>query len=298
MLGYYLIFVAATLLTQANSVYIYKKYQLTAGTSLPASVLYMIINGIVSAIVPGIVILCTGGRLECTPYSMIFATATVICSAVNVILQFKAYEKGQIAIVNIMVTLGGIIVPSLWGVIFLKEELSAKNLVGIVIMLCAVVLIMGKKGEKWNRRLIWMYLVMVLCSCFVTMLGKQHQVEAVHATVDTLSYSVWVGVIRAMLFAMLIPYIIRKRGRSVLHFSKAPVAYATASSVIGGSCYIVTLFTAAVLPVVITSPMGTGIGILMSSFLPWITYHEKLEKKQLAGVLLSFAGVLIYLWNI
>ena len=45
MLGYYAMFIAATLVTQVNSVYIYKKYQLTAGTSLPASVLYMIING-------------------------------------------------------------------------------------------------------------------------------------------------------------------------------------------------------------------------------------------------------------
>ena len=59
MLGYYAMFIAATLVTQVNSVYIYKKYQLTAGTSLPASVLYMIINGIVSAIVPAIVIATT-----------------------------------------------------------------------------------------------------------------------------------------------------------------------------------------------------------------------------------------------
>ena len=86
-------------------------------------------------------------------------------------------------------------------------------------------------------------------------------------------------------------------GKKVLKFEKAPVAYATVSSVLSGGAYIVTLFTAAVLPVVITSPLGTGIGILMSSFLPWITYHEKLEKKQLWGVALSFVGVLVYLIN-
>ena len=103
-------FIAATLLTQVNSVYIYKKYQLTAGTSLPASVLYMIINGIVSAIVPAIVIAATGAKFEFTTYSLIFAAATVICAAVSTILQFKAYEEGQIATVNIMVTIGGIVI--------------------------------------------------------------------------------------------------------------------------------------------------------------------------------------------
>lgn len=297
MLGYYAMFIAATLVTQVNSVYIYKKYQLTAGTSLPASVLYMIINGIVSAIVPAIVIAATGAKLEFTPYSLIFAAATVICAAVSTILQFKAYEEGQIATVNIMVTIGGIVIPSLWGVLFLKEELSVQGMIGILLMLCAVVLIMGKSGEKLNKKLVWMYLTMVLCACLVTMLGKQHQVETRYATVDTLSYSVWIGVVRTVLFAMLIPYLLKRDGKKVLKFEKAPVAYATVSSVLSGGAYIVTLFTAAVLPVVITSPLGTGIGILMSSFLPWITYHEKLEKKQLWGVALSFVGVLVYLIN-
>jgi uncharacterized membrane protein len=137
MLGYYAMFIAATLVTQVNSVYIYKKYQLTAGTSLPASVLYMIINGIVSAIVPAIVIAATGAKFEFTPYSLIFAAATVICAAVSTILQFKAYEEGQIATVNIMVTIGGIVIPSLWGVLFLKEELSVQGMIGILLMLCA-----------------------------------------------------------------------------------------------------------------------------------------------------------------
>jgi len=297
MLGYYAMFIAATLVTQVNSVYIYKKYQLTAGTSLPASVLYMIINGIVSAIVPAIVIAATGAKFEFTPYSLIFAAATVICAAVSTILQFKAYEEGQIATVNIMVTIGGIVIPSLWGVLFLKEELSVQGMIGILQMLCAVVLIMGKSGEKLNKKLVWMYLTMVLCACLVTMLGKQHQVETRYATVDTLSYSVWIGVVRTVLFAMLIPYLLKRDGKKVLKAEKAPVVYATVSSVLSGGAYIVTLFTAAVLPVVITSPLGTGIGILMSSFLPWITYHEKLEKKQLWGVALSFVGVLVYLIN-
>lgn len=295
---YYIMFIAATLLSQVNNVYILKKYQLTAGTSISASVLYMIINGITSAIVPAIVIFATGGRLEFTWYSLIFAAATVICAAISTILQLKAYEKGQIATVNIMVTIGGIIIPSLWGVIFLKETIAVNGIVGILLMLGAVVLIMGKGGEKLNKKLIWMYLVMVLCSCLVTMLGKQHQVEKVYATVDTLSYSVWIGVVRAVLFSLLVPYLVKETGKEVLNIKKAPVFYATLSSVISGGCYIVTLFTAVVLPVVVTSPMGTGIGILMSSFLPWITYHEKLEKKQLWGVLLSFVGVLVYLINI
>lgn len=298
MFLYYMLFVGATLLGQVNSAYIYKKYQLTAGTSLKANVLYMIINGVVSAVVPGVMLFLTGGHLEITAYSMIFAFATVMCAAISTILMLKAYERGQIATVNILVTIGGIIIPCVWGVLFLEETLTPRGLFAILLMLASVVLIMGKSGEKMDKRLIWMYAVIILCSCLTTMLSKQHQVEDTYATVNTYSYSVWIGVIRAVVFSLCIPYLVHKQGREVLHCEKAPVVYATLSSVISGGCYIITLFTAVVLPVVITSPLSTGIGILMSSFLPWIAYHEKLGKRQLAGVALSFVGVLIYLINI
>lgn len=298
MLIYYMMFIGATILGQVNSAYLYKKYQVTAGTSLNANVLYMMINGVVSAVVPACVLLVTGGKMEVTPYSLICAAATVICAATSLIFMLKAYELGQVAIVNILVTVGGIIIPCIWGVLFLGEHLSVKGFAAILLMLGSVVLIMEKGEKKVNKKLIWMYVVIIAASCLTTMIGKMHQVEQNYATVDTYSYSIWIGVIRTILFAMFLPFLIKRDGKEVLHYKKAPVVYATLSSVISGGCYIVTLFTAAVLPVVITSPLGTGIGILMSSFLPWIAYHEKLSRRQFAGVALSFIGVIIYLINI
>ncbi len=293
---YYIIFVITTVLSQLNSIYLYKKYQLTAGTSFRASVLYMIINGILSALMPLGVLLVTGQPLQATPYSLLFAAATVICSAMGLILTFRAYALGQIAIVNIMTTIGGIVIPCLWGVLFLGEELSVQSLVAILIMLGAVVFITPVHEEKFRKNLILLYLVIILFNCFVTMLSKQHQIEAVYATVDTYSYSVWVGVIRTVLFGILgIFFLLKGKGiREVPQVKKSSV-FAVLSSAVSGTCYIVTLFTAAVLPVVITSPLGTGIGILMSTTLPHFIYHENLTKRQLFGTVLSFVGIMLFL---
>ena len=300
---YYALFVVATMINQINSVCLYKKYQTTTGTGLVANVIYMIINGIVSSILPTAVILFLKRGLEATPYSLIFATATVICAAVSLICMLKVYERGQIAIVNILVTIGGIVLPCLWGVLVWKEELSMQALLAIVIMIGAVFFMFDKNGEKLDKKSSWMYVIIILCTSLLTLLSKQHQIEKVYETVDTISYSIWVGVIRTVLFVGIgILYVI-KNGQSegeLIHKGfpsqpKGTVLYATLSSIASGGCYILTLFTATVLPVVITSPLGTGIGMVMSSLLPWLIYEEQLTGKQWAGIVLSFIGVFLFL---
>lgn len=295
MLTYYLLFIISLVIANVNSTYLYKKYQLTAGTGLGSNILYMIINGVVSAIVPAAVLLFSPEKFETTLYSLIFATATVVVAALNTILTFKAYERGQIATVNIFMTVGGIVLQCAWGVLFLKEAFSVKDLIAIVIMLIAVFLLMDRNGEKMDKKLLWLYVLIVIFYCATNMFSKQHQVETNFATVNTLSYSVWIGIVRTVLFAACIPYLIMKQGKDALRFPKAAVGYAASSSVFSGSCYIIQLFTAVFLPIVITSPLSTGVGILMSTLLPWFVYHEKMSKKQIAGVTLSLIGSVLFL---
>ena len=64
---YYILFVAITILSQVNSVYLYKKYQLTAGTTFRSNVLYMLINRVVSAVLPAVILYASGSALQITP---------------------------------------------------------------------------------------------------------------------------------------------------------------------------------------------------------------------------------------
>lgn len=293
---YYVLFVGGIMISQINTVLLYKKYQMTAGTDLWANIIYMIINGIVSAAFSGAIIFFSKGVLQVTLYSLLFATATVISAAVGLICTLKVYERGQIAIVNILVTIGGIVLPCLWGILFLKENLSLQEVIAIIIMLCAVTFILEKKSKEFDGKQILMCVVIILCNCLVTILGKQHQVETAYETVDTLSYSVWVGVIRTVLFLGLgLVFLGCKKGKcGFLSISKTAF-YASLSSVASAGSYIITLFTATVLPIVITSPLSAGLGMIMTSFLPWLIYHEKLTKRMWIGFALGFIGVLLFL---
>ena len=294
---YYILLIGATMLNTINNVCLYKKYQTTAGTGLWANIIYMIINGIVSAILPGAVLIFTNGSLQTTLYSVLFATATVVSAALALICMLKVYEQGQIAVINLLVTVGGIVFPSLWGIFVWKEEISLQKYLAIILMLGAIFLMIDRKGEKSNKKLTWLYIVIILCNCLVTLLGKQHQIEQVYETVDTLSFSIWVGIIRVLLFTCLgaVYFFVNKVTPRCQGGLNKTIRYATFSSITSGGSYILTLFMAIGLPIVIATSLGAGIAIVMGLLLTWLIYREKLTVKQWVGVLLSFVGVILFL---
>jgi len=295
MIEYYLIYIVALIFMQINSILFMKKFQLSAGTSLSSNTLYMLINGIVSAVVPLIIVLFQGKTPELTSYSFIMAFMIVVLAAIDTFLRLKAYEKGQIATVNIVSTLGSIILSCFWGVFVLKESISVLDIIAIIVMILAILIISHTGGEKINKKLIWIYVIISFANSFVSILSKQHQVESNFATVDTLSFSIWIGAIRTVIFSFIAIFIIMKKGRKAMTFSKASVGFASISSVVTGIGYIITLFTGVILPIVITSPLSIGFSIIMSALLPLILYRERLTKRQWIGVTLSLIGTLLFL---
>ena len=223
------------------------------------------------------------------------ATLIVLSAAFSLVVTFKAYQKGSVATFCVIGIVGGILLNCLWGVLFLNEQLTAFGYIGIVLMLLAALLMVEHDGQRSDKSF-WIYCILALILNTATaLLSKQHQVETHFPIVDTLSFSVWIGIIRTVIFTGVALIILAKSGKSAFAFSRASVGYATASSVISGSCYIITLFTGTVLPIVVTSPLGTGLGIIMSSILPWVFYKEKLTRKQIIGILFSLSGAILFL---
>lgn len=292
MLPYYILFFSQFLISQLNSIFIFKKFQLQAGTSLIVNGLYLFINGIVSALVAAIMILVTGGKLEITPYSVVMAVIVVTTSAISTVACLKSYERGQIASVNILTTIGGIIISCIWGVLVWNETITTPGFIAIIIMIAASVLMVYDNNLKIDKKLLWLYLVTVVFTVAVTLLCKQHQMETRFETVDSLSFSVWIGVVRTVMLLPFLPVILQKI--KVDNISWKVSGICVGSSAVTGVALVMQLFYAAVLPVSVTSPLSTGLGIILSALLPWLFFREKINRKQFYSVVLSLIGSLLY----
>ncbi len=295
MFEYYSLYIVAILINSVNTVFLFKKIQLAAGATLWANTVFLIINGIVSAIVPALILIVRGEDLQLTPYSFWVSIIIVSCSALDTIARMKAYSKGKIATVNVLGSIGPIILSCAWGILVLHETLSILGAIAIGIMLLSAVLIRDEENDRTVKGLLWLYITVIVASSAVSILSKQHQVEKRFTTVDPLSFSIWIGLIRTVLFTVVAAVHLTRLGTGTVHFPKTAVIYSAAFSAVSAGCYIITLITGAVLPIVITSPLGTGLSIIMCTLLPWLIYREKLNKKQIAGVCCSLIGAILFL---
>ena len=71
--------------------------------------------------------------------------------------------------------------------------------------------------------------------------------------------------------------------------------YAAAASFVSGICYIIILETSKILPVVITSPLGTGVTMGLTTLLSVLLYRENLRSQERKGLILSILGVMLIL---
>ncbi len=294
MLPFLLLFVFQSSVTQFNTIFLYKKYQMKAGTSLSASTVFLIVNGAVSALVSFLFLLFMRTPLTVTPYSFLMATVIVLSAAGALVVTFKAYQCGSITTFSIISTVGGILINCLFGILFLKESLSVFGYIGIALMILSALLMVERDGQRSDKSF-WIFCVLALiCNALTSLLSKQHQVEAVLPTVDTLSFSIWIGVVRTVLFAAVLPFVLWLGGKKSFERPVKALPIAVGTSAISGSAYVLSLIAAIYVPIALSSPLGTGIGILLGALLPLLFFKETLSKKQVTGVVCSFVGVLIY----
>ena len=293
MFVYYLMIIAASVLLAISGAVLTKNYQLSAGTDFYATVMLMLISGFVTVVFAVIVLFVSHEALEMAPYSILIAGGSTMSVVIGMFCKLKAYEAGQVAILNVFYSMGCVLISCVWGLLFLKETISFRQAMAILWIIVAIMLITVKPGEKPNKRMLWIYLLIFIAGGMESVFSKIHQVEENYTTVNELSFLFWVGAIRAIIFVPFFLFLKQKQGKT-RHLPTSAFASAVGMTVFGSIYCIVTLIVAAVLPITITSPLSTGINVGLTAFLPWLIYKEKMSKQEIIGVILSMFGLMLY----
>lgn len=291
---YYLMIIAASILVAVSNAVLTKKYQISAGTNHYATVMLALISGFMTVVFAAIVLLFSPITLEVSPYSILIACGSTMCSVIGLFCKLKAYEAGQIAISNVFASTGGVLISCLWGLLFLGETLSFRQAAVIITIIAAILLITVKPGEKVNKHILWIYLLIFISCGMEAVFSKVHQVEERYTRVNEISFLFWVGAIRVIIFVPIYLNLKLKQYRTT-HLPVAAFASAVGVTLFGSMNLVVTLVVAKVLPITITSPITTGINVGLTALLPWIIYKEKLTKREIIGVILSMGGLMLYM---
>ena len=157
----YLMIIGATVLLALDFA-LSKKYQGKVGTSAKAGLFFNAANGLLTAIV----FFCISGfKISFSPYSIIMAALMSAFAMCYSIIGFKVLKMGSMSLYTVFLMTGGMILPYIYGTIFLSEAFSVLRLIGLILIFGAIVLSNAAKAKTTK-------LLVVLCIAVFVLNGS------------------------------------------------------------------------------------------------------------------------------
>lgn len=286
-MNYILVIIATVLL--AFDFALQKKYQAGEGADISAGLKFNALNGLFTAL---IFFGLSGFQAEFSPFSVVLAFLMSLFGMLYVILGFKILKGNGMAVYSLFLMSGGMLLPYLFGVLFLNEPLIALRIIGVLMILLAVIL-SNKTKFKLKVSFFLPCLSVFILNGFVSIISKCHQINTTFNPVSSTAFVMYSG-IGKFLFSSVALLFCKSKGK--LSFSsKNTVFVVVGSALIGGVSYMLQLIGTKELPATVLYPIVTGGSIVFSALSGKVFFKEKLSSYQLISIALCFVGTLLFL---
>lgn len=277
----YLILVITVLITSSQNIFI-KQYNVK--NSRPNRLLY---TGVAALFALLFFMISSGSRLQFTlefvPYSIGFALAYA-CALVG---QNNAIGAGSLSISS-LVNSYSLIIPTLYGILFLRESLKPVAYVGIGLLLVSLYFI-NKKDDSVRFSVKWIFWLLVgfvgngMCST----IQKMQQLRFDGA------YKNEFMIVALGMVAVILGIIVLIREKDILPQLKGCLRYATLGGLANGATNLLVMVLTALLPTAVLFPSISAGGIIIMFVVSRFVYKEEISRQQMIGYLLGISSVIL-----
>lgn len=266
-----------------------KIYQRKKGTSPAAGFGFNALLGLFTAI---IFLAANGFKLNITPFSVLMAAAMGCAVMGYNLVGFRLLKRGTMAMYTLFLMTGGMIIPYMYGLIFLGEPFSLVQMAALLLIFCGVVFSNVSK-EKADSRQIFMCALVFVLNGASSVISKVHQIEATFEIVDATEFVILTGFAK-FLIAGVLYFVYSRREPKGQKGVLSTVGLVFSSAVVSGLAYLLLLLGAAALPATVMYPFISGGSIAFSSAAGVIFFGDKLSKKLVLSALLCIVGMIIF----
>ena len=227
--------------------------------------------------------------------TLLYGLAYGVFFSVSMWTGLKALSSGPLALSTMIISFS-LILPTLYGVLFLHETVAVPGIIGFVLLAVSFVLInlksllSGKgRGERANWK--WFaYTVTTLCSDGLCAIVKKAHQTAYPNQYKTEIMCIALAVV-TLTFTLI--YLCRKKPeggvslRSLVNWRGMICGMAN-----GGSSYL-TLYLMAMENVSVQAPVIAALNAIASLAAGWLIFRERLTLTQLLGFLAGLASVVL-----
>lgn len=280
---YYLSVITATVLL-AIEFSCSKLYQSLESISLEKGLQFNTVSGLVSALIMWAL---AGFRPEWSGFSALLALGMALCSMLYCLLSFRILNLGGMALYSLALMSGGMLLPYIFGIVFLNETVSLPGFLGLIAVLAAVIL-SNFNRRKISKTLLLLCTAVFLLNGFCSILSKAHQISRIPSTVSSAGFVMYSGIAKCLLSVIVL--LCRKRSSFSRPKHKYILLLTVGAAVISAASYLLQLNGAKVLPASVLYPMITGGSIVFSAIAGRVFFKERLSLRQILCILLCIFG--------
>lgn len=242
------------------------------------SMLYFLITDKGGLQYPTMIILL--GLINSTMYAIGFYTA------------YQAYRMGSFGLTRLLGSFG-VIITIFYGIVFLKEPTTPYTYIALVLIFASVFLMRYQKeetGREVNISVKWVLMVVltILSNAFIAILGRI-QVGMFKGEYKNEYLMISLG--GAAILLIVMGFVFEKD--KLVSTIKNGFLYGMFAGMFNGITNFLTLVTYSYVPISISAPVKTGLGMVISFLVSVIIYKEKFSRRQLIGVAIGIVAVVL-----
>ncbi len=244
----------------------------SAGSSLVGFVILFIINGF---------------KFEFTWFSLLMAFFAALDSIGYTYFSLKALGRINLSLYSMFSMLGGMILPSVVGILFYNEELTVGKGICYALLMLSL-LLSSKKGEKKSGY--FYYMGVFVLNGMSGVLSTIFQ-NAPYEKTSAAGYSMLISLLALVICLLFLPFV---KGSTEKLTKKALVSMGGYGVLCRVGNYLL-LIALAHLPASAQYPFVTG-GVMIISTIISLFTKNKPSKREITGVAISFAALIILMF--
>ncbi len=279
---YYILVFAATILFASQFMF-NQKFEEECGSSLTAAMLFSLLSSVSGFL---IVFVINGFKLSVTPFSAILALVAAVLNIAYSIASVKSLSEVNLSAYSVFAMLGGMLLPSAYGIIFLNEALTVTKILCCVLIIAALFLTIDF-GDKSGKKIY--YALVFLMNGAGSVVSVIHQNDKTGTAVDTFSF-----LMLSRIFAAIIclAFCSKALGGIKKMMGAKPVIYSVGYAAFCGIGNLLSLIALKHLPASVQTPILTG-GVMVISFVISVLRKQKPGVKDAVATVVALLSTIL-----
>lgn len=269
-----------------------KKFKLATKEVKQASNIYLIIICVVAMIVFAIM---AKGNLTPNLPTILFSIALALFSAGTTLFSLLALDKTDVATIAMFSSAGSIIIPFVFGIIFLNEQVNVFKILTFFLFLAVILMPLFEKNKSDRKNSFWGYIYCIflfLASGGSTVLFKLYALAE-----NVLSTNIFCFWTNAYMLPVAILISLKSNPKELISdaLKITPLSYifVVLTVLFSNVSSVLQVFILKDVDITLFTLLNSPTALVLTAFMSWALFSEKITKKMALSILLSILGIIL-----